>query len=49
MQRHEGVGAEGEVTAEGLPVEGDFEAVVVAFAAYERNDIVRSTVALNLQ
>ena len=49
MQRHEGVGAEGEVTAEGLPVEGDFEAVAVAFSAYEGDDVVLSTVAQNLQ
>ena len=43
------LGTQGHVAAEGGGIEGDFEAVVVAFAAYERDDIVRSTVALNLQ
>lgn len=35
-----GVGAEGEVAAEAMAVEGDFEAVVVAFAANEGEDVV---------
>lgn len=43
------LGAEGEVAAEGLLVEGDFEGVVVAFAAEEGQDIVVAGVAADLQ
>ena len=43
------LGAKGHVVAEGGGVEGDFEAVVVAFAADEGDDIILSAVALNLQ
>lgn len=44
----EGVGAEGEVTAEAMAVEGDFEAVVVAFAADEGEDVVGGCIAVNM-
>lgn len=43
------LGAEGEVAAEGVLVEGDFESVVVAFAAKEGQDIVVAGVAADLQ
>ena len=44
----EGVGAEGEVAAEAMAVEGDFEAVVVAFAADEGEDVVGGCIAVNM-
>ena len=44
----EGVGAEGEVTVEAMAVEGDFEAVVVAFAADEGEDVVGGCIAVNM-
>lgn len=44
----EEVGAEGEVTAEAMAVEGYFEAVVVAFAADEGEDVVGGCIAVNM-
>ena len=44
----EGVGAEGEVTVEAMAVEGYFEAVVVAFAADEGEDVVGGCIAVNM-
>ena len=43
------LGSQGHVAVEGGGVEGDFEAVVIAFTANEGDDIIRSAVALNLQ
>ena len=43
------LGSQGHVAAEGGGVEGDLEAMVVAFATDEGDDIIRSAVALNLQ
>lgn len=44
----EGVGAEGEVAAEAVAVESDFETVVVAFAADEGDDVVGGGKAVNV-
>lgn len=46
---HESVGAEGDIAAEGVSIEGDFKAVVVAFAAYEGEDVVGGGVARQVQ
>ena len=43
------LGAEGHVAAEALLVEGDFEGVVVAFAAEEGQDVVGAGVATKVE
>ena len=43
------LGAEGHVAAETLLVEGDFEGVVVAFAAEEGQDVVGAGVATKVE
>ena len=45
----EPLGTQSHVAAEGGGIEGDFEAVVVAFATDEGNDVVRPPVALHLK
>ena len=44
-----GLGTQGHVATEAVAVEGDFEAVVVAFAANERGDVVGTVISGDIE